>query len=793
MSSLGGFPIVFAKTSSSAASLSPGQRRDPLKHGKISKGPAGSENLRVEGGKPTVIGVMIVTLAILASAAIVAPFFYSNPHSVGPGAIRFAHDLAIHRSVMEHFDNMLRSSSLYPRWLSDVNYGYGNAWPNFYQPGFYFLTSLVHSITHNWVNTIFIITALGLAGSGLAFYALARLFFGRPASAIAATAYSLLPYHLLDVFWRGALPEYLSFVLLPLIFYFFYKVGRKGQVRDYAGLGLVYGLCLMTHVPIGYLLSFLLVFHGLAWAASERDWRIVCRIALGMTLGTMLSAIYWLPAVTEIKHASETVTQLFAYHSNYITQETGEPRFDHLIRETFALQSIAFLVIVSVLGLLEWRTGARPDPDSTSPSPRTKVWTIMGLLALFMNLPQSYYLARLIPNIEIVAFPWRWLVFVCLFTALLAAAVVERLVVRFNRSGIAKWRYLASTVATIAAIGVNIWFAGQYILIGSLENPMMVPDVEFVSDSYCPKGAPVAATLPRTERVTIESGSGSSELIQWTPLYRKAVITANMTTTVRFKTFNFPGWSARVDGVDASMSSDAFGAQLVKVQEGTHTVEVRFASTFARNLGVACSIIGFFLVCALTPGRRLRVRHGPVLNAGLADQLKSGKVVAFTDAPQAEGIFESPASEAREAFNGKAKVRRVVTYCMFGVFIAAGVFAVVMLVNEIGAPYEGGLPEDRTILNRSAIGVGSDAKLVFGGSNVVTVAADELSLREVIDAVSQRDAQKTRDLLQSRKAFNVERDTKVRILGLAGGKSRVEILEGSAASRVGWVLEGWLK
>ena len=76
---------------------------------------------------------------------------------------------------------------------------------------------------------------------------------------------------------------------------------------------------------------------------------------------------------------------------------------------------------------------------------------------------------------------------------------------------------------------------------------------------------------------------------------------------------------------------------------------------------------------------------------------------------------------------------------------------------------------------------------------VVTVAADDRSLREVIDAVSRRDDRKAEDLLQSGRAFTVERDAKVRVLELAAGKARVEILEGAAASKEGWVLEGWLK
>ena len=55
-----------------------------------------------------------------------------------------------------------------------------------------------------------------------------------------------------------------------------------------------------------------------------------------------------------------------------------------------------------------------------------------------------------------------------------------------------------------------------------------------------------------------------------------------------------------------------------------------------------------------------------------------------------------------------------------------------------------------------------------------------------------RGDRKKEDLLQSGRAFSVERDAKVRVLELAGGKARVEFLEGVAASKEGWVLEGGL-
>lgn len=564
-------------------------------------------------------GLLIATFSILVSASIAAPFFYSNRTRPSQVEIRQTKDMGIHLAVMEQFDKVLRSGSAYPRWLPDINYGYGNAWPNFYQPGFYYLTSLTHAVTDNWVDTLFVITVLGLFASGLAFYVLARVFFGKPVSMGAAGVYVLLPYHLLDVFVRGAIPEYLSFVLLPLILYFFYRLGNEGRARYYAGLGVCYGACLMIHIPIAYLLSYVLIIYALVWAVVGRDWRIVFRIGLGMTIGLLLSAIYWVPAVTEIKYAVETVTTLFRYDNNYVSQLYADSYGD-LLRATFAIQAVALLTVIIALVWLRLRNSKSTLPEELGQAraeTRTKLshegsWIAMGALSLFMNLPVSYYAARLIPRINVVAFPYRWLVFVCLFTSLVTGALVERLTRSVREPGSASLAIRVTLTAVMAVLALNIWFSARVVVIPSLSSPLITRETDFLCDTYCPMGAPPAGNLPRTERIVLETGS--SEIVEWSPLFRRAEITTDQPTTARFRTFNFPGWSARVDGTDAEIASDPVGAQLISVPQGRHTVEVRFGSTPARNLGAATSVSGLLLVFILMLSDRLglgRRRQSP--------------------------------------------------------------------------------------------------------------------------------------------------------------------------------------
>src|SRR5215471_17287466 len=134
----------------------------------------------------------IIVLAV--STAVVSPFYFSRsalPGQPGGAQLISTHDMAEHLLVMEEFDKVLRSGVIYPRWFPNANKGYGSAWPNFYPPGFYYLTSAVHTIIADWVSTLLVVTVLVLALSFLAFYALSRTFYGRFPSIAGAVLYLL--------------------------------------------------------------------------------------------------------------------------------------------------------------------------------------------------------------------------------------------------------------------------------------------------------------------------------------------------------------------------------------------------------------------------------------------------------------------------------------------------------------------------------------------------------------------------------------------------------------------------
>ena len=561
---------------------------------------------------------LALALAALVVASILVVPFYTSRSVPGPDGKTVSkplttHDMAQHLAVMSQFDLVMRTGSIYPRWQPDFNKGYGLAWTNFYQPGFFYQTSLVNLLFKDWVKTLFALSILGLAASGLTFYLLARLFYDGWASAVAALLYMLLPYHTLDLYWRGAMPELQGFILVPLILYFAFKAGAEAKAHHIAGLGLFYGLYLLTHFPVAYLLSYTLVLYALIWGFSARDWKIVLRLGVGMSLGLMLSAIYLVPASLEYKHTHEHFTTIFPYHDSYITLMPTKDAFRALLDISFIGQTMALIAALVILALLARGYDRRVESSGeasrgeATKRMQTRLMIAIGVFTTFMSTSFSIYISRLIPKIESVSFAWRWLVITGFFAALLFAAAIDRFRNHKEMSVRQKWAY--GTVIALVVV-LNIWITTKSIIGGALSNGPLNPPPNHIEEAFIPKGGTSPREMPDTPIAMTLPEGGIVEVVRWEPLHREVGVSNTAPAVLRLRTYNFPGWVARVDGNDAQILSDKDGAQLIPIEPGKHKVEVRFASTPPRTAGAAITILGFLIILGLIGASYYRGKRG---------------------------------------------------------------------------------------------------------------------------------------------------------------------------------------
>ena len=545
---------------------------------------------------------LVALFCILASVLAVAPFFFMG--QTLPGGSRWdlrmpdSHDMYLHYDQMRDFYQGLAAGELYPRWEQDTNYGFGAPTTCFYPPGVYYLTSELYPFFHDWTAVLLVAHVLMMVASGGAAYCLARRYMSRLPASIAMTAYIAFPYHAIDQYRREAIAELLSFIWMPLILLFVDRLfSAKRSLLPAAGLAMSYGAFLWSHPPTAYQFALVLCPMLPVLAALRRNWRGLVWTAGGLILGAGLSAAYMYPAAAEqnlIRH--EIMDKIWPYHFTYLFMYAGYSKqyfeFFQLLNTSWRFYAVAGVIAACVLfgfGRLRRNRALR---DSIL------FWVCIGGLASFLMLPISAPFGRMIPRIEIGVFAWRMLAITTLVAALLAGATIQ-----LSLDARAERRRSAS--ALLGILGIAIVSAGVFFSIFDVMAPVnnqvaFQPKPEHLNYAIIPRTAPASTSdLPRVDRIRLDGAPGSATVREWMPQHRVIDVDSRGATRLFVRTFNYPGWMAKIDGFPATLSADgATGAMLLAVPPGEHSVVIDFLDTPARRLGARISLLSFLLTLA---------------------------------------------------------------------------------------------------------------------------------------------------------------------------------------------------
>ncbi len=545
------------------------------------------------------------------------------------------HDMVTHYEQMRSFFHGLSSGLVYPRWEEDTNRGLGAPTNIFYPSGFYYLIAIAHLLASNWTLDLLLVTWCLMIASGLSLYVYARHVLSPAAAMIAMAAYIFFPYHLLDQYVRGAMPELTSFLWMPLILIFidrlfqsrrtveedsiaappsrataFEPIGRRpgGWPRalgNIAGLSLSYGAFLWCHPPTAYQFSLACVIVILLLTIFRKDGTGLILVGVAMTLGLAFSAAYLYPASQEQKLIhSEIVQEDWPYHETYVFSQADfiqeSPGFYRTVNGIWWFNTAAIVVAAGALLFID-RRRRRPFNRKRM---HLILWTSFGLFATFMMTALSAPLGRLLPRIEVGVFSWRMLAITTLAGALLLGGVIDKFI-RSKEEGKTKagsgWAVLG--VATLIA-GISFSLFG--IVFPERKLVEFVPESEHTNDVMIPQSVSMEVDdLPRLQKAWLEHGSGSVSIDDWSPERRKVRAQLDRDDWLNLRAFDYPGWSAQVDGRAAKIRAHGDWRNIqVEVPAGSHQVTLDFLETPDRRLGDAVSIasLGLIALIALAGG-----------------------------------------------------------------------------------------------------------------------------------------------------------------------------------------------
>lgn len=592
--------------------------------------------------------LLIVLLSLLPMAPMLQPGYQWH-----------AHDARHSVYFLFEFDRGIQDGSLFPRWQPDFAFGYGYPFFNIYGPLAFYAGEALHLAGLPIVDAVKAIFALSITLSGLAMYGFVKQVLGAPgqrnaAGLVAAVAYMVMPYRLVDIYVRAGLAESVAYVWVPLVLWGTWATLHRPRLANVLGLALAYAALLFTHPLTVLLLTLILVFYvaflALARLKDEvppRRWtresilplfghlgHILVPTAFALVLGLALSAVFGLPAMTENRFVrldqwyggrytwGGDFVEFFQLFSPRWGMGASVPGPDDQV--SFQLGAVpVVLSLVAVVSLLIRRKDR---------AFRLIVFfAALVLVAAFLMLEASAPLWQTLPLVRVVQFPWRLLTLTVFSMAFLCGAVARG---EERRGGLVD---LPALVLVLLLLLSSLPYARaemteREVSLAGLMRFQQSADEMTGSTAWVreiPGWSPLAdlhvAGEPLTTRVDFESlyrqrGNAFARPLEFKAHRELVEYQADRPVLLTFNVFYYPGWHAYL--VDRETNAvlhelpislrGKLGLITVRLPEGTGRVLLRLENTPLRSLGTAMTFASLALIAGLVVGRLVLGQRRPI-------------------------------------------------------------------------------------------------------------------------------------------------------------------------------------
>lgn len=561
--------------------------------------------------KKLIIPLLVIVIGVLASLTLFKHNFYFNMHD----------DLQMMRQL--ELEKCFIDGQIPCRWVPDMGYGYGLPLFNYY-PQLPYLFGQIFRILGFVFNDVAKLTfALGIITSGIGMYLLSKEFFGKLGGLLSAVLYIWAPYHSLDVYVRGAMNESWAFVWFPLILLSIYKLIREKKNKHIITLALFLSALLLTHNIMVMIFAPVAVIWAIAWLIVERDWKIIIKLGASGFLSLGLSSFFTLPAIFEQKyvHIDTLISDYFQYHAHFATiyqlfisrfWGDGPSAFGVNDGLAFPVGHVHWIVAIIIIILLVFKF---------IKTKKLKAYDFVVIFALFvgtlgayMSHQRSYFIWEMIPTLEFVQFPWRFLTLNVLGYSFVGGALVYLI----RDVGIFKkvlWQYVLVGLVSTSVLIVN-WDYFKPVHSGPLTDEEKFSGEAWRIQTqagildYLPIEAKDDPTSLRATLADVVSGKGEiSDTSFGTNWAKFKLKTQTEDSVIRINIFNYPIWKAYLNKEETQIyvdDNEEWGRMYINVSEGEYDVYLKLYDTPLRSIANIISLSTWFgLIFYLLLGKKI--------------------------------------------------------------------------------------------------------------------------------------------------------------------------------------------
>jgi hypothetical protein len=214
--------------------------------------------------------------------------------------------------------------------------------------------------------------------------------------------------------------------------------------------------------------------------------------------------------------------------------------------------------------------------------------------ALFMSLPLSWPIWRVLKPLQDTQFPWRWLAIFSMGAAIVAAAalpLVFNAALKLDR---------AKRILIFGAMAIAVAFTFSH----SVREAVYFPRTKFESMAESVRGTPSlnywipvwAQPNPRKMETPVEIADREVRVADWQPEHRSFSVTAGAATEARVRSFYYPHWIARNDTGILPTRADTDGALLISLPQQATSVELDFREPARTKCSTTASLSGLIIL-----------------------------------------------------------------------------------------------------------------------------------------------------------------------------------------------------
>lgn len=490
-------------------------------------------------------------------------------------------DGTAHITMIAVFHSALRDGNFPVRW-TDGFANYGLPIGSLAQQLTSYLGAFITFVTHNPVVSFNLVYGIGTLASVLLFYVFLRFYFNQWASFVGAFLFNFAPYRIINLYIRGAIPEYFSSVFFVVILIYLHLFSKRKTWWAFLGIAIGVAGLILSH-PMNVITGAFFIAPYIFYLLSQEKQKLkaVLLLSLAGFLGVLLTSYYVLPLLKDIQYFFySTYTNYYTFGSTLNLQSFLDPNWYYFITERNEILSrghyiktglIEFLLLISGLLYCLWDLYKRKKFTLFHLS------VIVGVVVLFFTTKQAEPIYLSFDFLSNIQFPWRMLSTFIFIPPIIIAYFLNT----------TKQNMLHMILGVLLIIFIS-WnrFAQVY---GKNFTQFPQENYYFTVDNLHSTNLNTIWTAKTTdypvhkdEKVAVLEGEADLQNVQIKNSQRTYTISSSAPVRMIDYTFYYPGWKVFSDNVAVPIEFQDInyrGVITYWLPAGTHSVTVVFTQT----------------------------------------------------------------------------------------------------------------------------------------------------------------------------------------------------------------------